>query len=59
MSKKIYIPIRARRAAEEAFEKLMKQYSRGNEYVAFYNGKHSRKMSKKFNDYFYSNYSSK
>lgn len=55
MTKKIYIPVAARRAAEVAYKNLMDHYNKA-EYVPFYNGKHSRKQQKKFDTYFTANF---
>lgn len=55
MTKNLYIPVRATRAADEALKNLMAKYEKKSEYVPFYNGKHSRKQSKSFDTYFYGN----
>ncbi len=52
---KLYIPVAARRAADEALKNLTVQYAKKSEYVPFYNGKHSKKQSKSFDAYFYGN----
>jgi hypothetical protein len=56
MSKKLYVPVAARRAADEALVNLTKQYAAKSEYVAFDNGKSVRRRIKSFDAYFYGNH---